>query len=70
MPQECLNHESQRCEMSDKIPCKHVRCEKCGRFLSIFDETVKVDFTPDTHFTCERTEWYCSQCYDTIKEIK
>jgi hypothetical protein len=36
------------------------RCRCCGKFVS--PEKARSFFTPDTHFTAERTEYECEQC--------
>jgi hypothetical protein len=47
--------------MKDKKP----RCEKCGRFVGSTDfkkDNINVKFTPDTHFTTEKTEFEHKNC--------
>lgn len=47
-----------------------VRCH-CGRWISfedMQDGSARHEFTPDTHFTAERSEWTCRLC--VMKETK
>jgi rubredoxin len=38
------------------------RCSICGRFLDPGSPSTASGFTPDTHFTYERTEWFHASC--------
>lgn len=40
------------------------KCGGCGKFIS-YDEMQKdtiCEFTPDTHFTAEKVEWFHKHC--------
>jgi hypothetical protein len=38
------------------------RCGICGRFLSLGSPEAVSDFTPDSAYTYERTEWFHKSC--------
>jgi len=38
-----------------------IKCAHCGKFLSEA-QVEKIEFTPDTHFTSEKTEYICKKC--------
>lgn len=44
---------------------RRVRCDICGRFISdkeLDNNEIKVEFTPDTEFTVEKTSFIHKKC--------
>lgn len=42
-----------------------IKCSVCGKFIKYEDidtDKVKVEYTPDTEYTVEKTEFTCSSC--------
>lgn len=42
-------------------------CAGCGKFVSW--ENGHREFTPDTHFSAEKTEWHCDDCYKKRQRV-
>ena len=38
------------------------RCDRCGKFVSLDDDKVDVNFIPDSLFTVERHDILCGKC--------
>lgn len=47
-------------------PYNRIRCERCGRFIAT-ENIGKHRFTPDTHFTGEKDEYWCINCIQKKK---
>lgn len=42
-----------------------MKCTKCGKFISYFEldnGNASRQFVPDTHFSVEKMEFFCSRC--------
>jgi len=50
------------------IPIQHndkeyIRCCICGRFIKLSDQDFKIEHTPDSPFSVEKTEYMHNECY-------
>jgi len=48
-----------------------IRCEVCGKFIKYSDipEKTIVNYTPDTEYTIEKTEFFHKECWLKLTNI-
>lgn len=50
-----------------------IKCDFCGRFIAHKEleegGRARLDFTPDTEFTCEYSGWICPRCAKNEEEF-
>jgi hypothetical protein len=51
--------------MSKNKDTAPLRCAACGRFIGYNDVNVVSEFTPDSHFTAEQTDFYHVKCLES-----